>query len=315
MSSPSVSKTLTLATRESRLALAQSEWVAAQLRAFHPGLAVNLLGMTTQGDQILDKPLNQIGGKGLFIKELEVAMQEGRADLAVHSMKDVPMVLPDGFALTLVGNREDVRDAFVSNRFDSLDDLPNGAVVGTSSLRRMSLLKHLRPDLKIESLRGNVNTRLKKLDEGQYDAIILAAAGLKRLGLGERIRALLPLDKFLPAIAQGALGIEYPSARTEVATLLAPFAKTETTQIVNAERAFGRTLMASCDVPLGALATVGNGTLVLEGFIASPDGTALVRDRVSGAPADADALGRSLAQRLLDAGGRAILDALTRVHG
>lgn len=315
MSISSQQITLTLATRESRLALAQSEWVAAQLRVFHPGIAVSLLGMTTQGDQILDKPLNQIGGKGLFIKELEVAMQEGRADLAVHSMKDVPMVLPDGFGLTIVGNREDVRDAFVSNRFASLDELPKASVVGTSSLRRMSLLKHLRPDLKIESLRGNVNTRLKKLDEGQYDAIILAAAGLKRLGLGERIRALLPLKDFLPAIAQGALGIEYPSARTDVAALLAPFTQPDTTRIVTAERAFGRTLMASCDVPLGALAHMDNGALVLEGFIASPDGESVVRDRALGNAADAEALGRALAQRLLDAGGRAILDSLPRIHG
>jgi hydroxymethylbilane synthase len=315
MSVTSHQATLTLATRESRLALAQSEWVAAQLRAFHPGLAVNLLGMTTQGDQFLDKPLNQIGGKGLFIKELEVAMQEGRADLAVHSMKDVPMVLPEGFALAVVGAREDVRDAFVSNHFASLDALPAGSVVGTSSLRRMSLLKHLRPDLRIESLRGNVNTRLKKLDDGQYDAIILAAAGLKRLGLGERIRALLPLEQFLPAIAQGALGIEYPSARADVAALLAPFAETGTTQIVAAERAFGRTLMASCDVPLGALARMEHGALMLEGFIASPDGKALVRDAIRGAAADAEPLGRALAQRLLDAGGRAILDSLPRIHG
>ncbi|MBL8512997.1 MAG: hydroxymethylbilane synthase [Betaproteobacteria bacterium] len=297
------------------MALAQSEWVAAQLRAFHPGLNVNLLGMTTQGDQILDKPLNKIGGKGLFIKELEVAMAEGRADLAVHSMKDVPMVLPEGFALTIVGAREDVRDALVSNHFASLEALPQGGVVGTSSLRRMSLLKHLRPDLRIESLRGNVNTRLKKLDDGQYDAIILAAAGLKRLGLADRIRALLPLTQFLPAIAQGALGIEYPAARADVAACLAPFAAQSTTQIVNAERAFGRTLQASCDVPLGAMARIDNGVLMVEGFIASPDGAALVRDRVSGAPLEAEALGHALAQRLLDAGGRAILDSLTRLHG
>ncbi len=308
-------QSLVLATRESRLALAQSEWVAAQLRSFHPGLAVSLLGMTTQGDQILDKPLNQIGGKGLFIKELEVAMAEGRADLAVHSMKDVPMVLPEGFALTVVGDREDVRDAFVSNRFASLDALPAGSVVGTSSLRRMSLLKHSRPDLKIESLRGNVNTRLRKLDDGHYDAIILAAAGLKRLGLADRIRALLPLAQFLPAIAQGALGIEHPAARADVAHLIAPFAREDTSRLVAAERAFGRTLMASCDVPLGALGRAEQGGLVLEGFIASPDGTSLVRDVISGAMAEADALGEALAQRLLAAGGRAILTALPRAHG
>lgn len=315
MSETSTLQSLTLATRESRLALAQSEWVAAQLRNFHPGLSVTLMGMTTQGDQILDRPLNQIGGKGLFIKELEVAMQEGRADLAVHSMKDVPMVLPEGFALTVVGDREDVRDAFVSNRFESLDRLPAGSVVGTSSLRRMSLLKHARPDLRIESLRGNVNTRLKKLDEGQYDAIILAAAGLKRLGLAARIRAVLPLEHFLPAIAQGALGIEYPAKRTDVAQWLAPFARSETTSVVSAERAFGRTLMASCDVPLGALGRTEGDGLVLEGFIASPDGTLLVRDRMTGALGDAESIGQALAQRLLEAGGRDILDALPRTHG
>ncbi|MBL8521692.1 MAG: hydroxymethylbilane synthase [Betaproteobacteria bacterium] len=311
----STAQTLTLATRESRLALAQSEWVAAQLRAFHPGLTVNLLGMTTQGDQILDKPLNQIGGKGLFIKELEVAMTEGRADLAVHSMKDVPMVLPEGFALVVVGAREEVRDAFVSNRHASLEALPRGAVVGTSSLRRMSLLRHQRPDLAIESLRGNVNTRLRKLDDGHYDAIILAAAGLRRLGLEGRIRALLPLEQFLPAIAQGALGIEYPAARTDVAAWLAPFAQADTTALVTAERAFGRALLASCDVPLGALARMAGGRLLIEGFIASPDGAALVRDRVEGDAQAAAELGHALATKLLDAGGRAILDALPRAHG
>ena len=198
-----------IASRESRLAMVQSEWTAAKLRALYPAATIEIIGMTTKGDQILDKPLAQIGGKGLFIKELEVALEEGRAEIAVHSMKDVPMTLPEGFAVVIVGEREDAMDAFVSNRFASLDTLPHGATVGTSSLRRESQLRHARPDLKIEGLRGNVNTRLAKLDAGHYDAIILACAGLKRLGMAARIRSALDPAHFLPAIAQGVLGIEY----------------------------------------------------------------------------------------------------------
>ncbi|MEP7154805.1 MAG: hydroxymethylbilane synthase [Betaproteobacteria bacterium] len=301
-----------IASRESRLAMAQSEWTAAKLRALYPAAVIEIIGMTTKGDQILDRPLAQIGGKGLFIKELETAIEEGRADIAVHSMKDVPMNLPDGFSAIVVGEREDIHDALVSNRFASIDELPQGAIVGTSSLRRESQLRHLRPDLKIEALRGNVNTRLAKLDAGQYDAIILAAAGLKRLGMANRIRAVLDKTNFLPAIAQGALGIEYRSDRADIAQWLAPFAHADTTSIVDAERALGRALTASCDVPLGGSAHLQNGTLIVEGFIAMTDGSQMLRDSVSGDPADAEKLGLALAQKLLSAGGDKILASLSR---
>lgn len=309
MSAP---KTIAIASRESSLAMVQSEWVAARLREFHPGVEVRIVGMTTRGDQILDKPLAQIGGKGLFIKELEVALEEGRADIAVHSMKDVPMTLPDGFAAIVVGEREDVLDAFVSNRYGSVAELPHGATVGTSSLRRESQLRHARPDLRIEALRGNVNTRLAKLDAGNYDAIILAAAGLKRLGFHSRIRSLLDPAHFLPAIAQGALGIEFRSSRPEVAAWLAPFVREGTTATVAAERAMGRALTASCDVPLGGHATVSNGRLRLEGFVAMPDGSRMLRDASEGPIADAESIGLGLAQRLLDAGADQILAHLSR---
>lgn len=303
---------LRIASRESRLAMVQSEWTAARLKQLYPGAAVEIIGMTTKGDQILDKSLSQIGGKGLFIKELEVALEQGRADLAVHSMKDVPMTLPDGFAAIVVGEREDVHDAFVSNRYGGIDDLPQGGIVGTSSLRRESQLRHQRPDLKIVALRGNVNTRLAKLDDGQYDAIILAAAGLKRLGFEQRIRARLDRQRFLPAIAQGALGIEYQGHRSDVAAWLAPFANADTSATVGAERALGRALTASCDVPLGGHATLRDGLLELDAFIAMPDGTQMIRDRIRGNPADAVQLGAALAAKLLAAGGDRILASLSR---
>ncbi len=299
-----------IASRESRLAMVQSEWIAARLRELHPGCRVEIIGMTTKGDEILDKPLALIGGKGLFIKELEVALEENRADIAVHSMKDVPMSMPAGFAITIVGNREDVRDAFVSNRFAALQDLPAGAVVGTSSLRRESQLRRHFPHLTIRSLRGNVNTRLRKLDEGEYDAIILAAAGLRRLGFEERIRSALDTAQFLPAIAQGALGIEYRSSRPEVGEWLAPFATQETTMAVDAERALGRALTGSCDVPLGGYARVTGDALTLEGFVALPDGSRLLRDAIRGPARNAEALGRELAERLLGMGAGDILATL-----
>ena len=303
---------LRIASRESRLAMVQSEWTAAKLRQLYPGATIEIIAMTTKGDQILDQPLAQIGGKGLFIKELEVAIEEGRADIAVHSMKDVPMSLPAEFAAVIVGDREDVHDALVSNRFAGIDELPHGATVGTSSLRRESQLRYLRPDLKIDALRGNVNTRLAKLDAGRYDAIILAVAGLKRLGLSARIRAVLETAHFMPAIAQGALGIEYLARRSDVAAWLAPFAETHTTAMVSAERALGRALTASCDVPLGGHATLRDGTLHLEGFVAMPDGSRMIRDAISGDPAEAEHLGLVLAQRLLDAGADRILASLSR---
>ena len=309
MSAPAL---LRIASRESRLAMVQSEWTAAQLKLLYPLAIIEIIGMTTRGDQILDQPLAQIGGKGLFIKELEVALEEGRADLAVHSMKDVPMTLPDGFSAIIVGLREDVQDAFVSNRFGSIDELPQGATVGTSSLRRESQLRHRRPDLKIEALRGNVNTRLAKLDAGQYDAIILAAAGLKRLGFHDRIRSQLDRRDFLPAIAQGALGIEFRTDRADVAAWLAPFARADTTAIVSAERSLGRALTASCDVPLGGHATIAGGVLQLEGFVAMPDGSRMIRDTISGPVADAERLGTELAARLVAAGADGILASLSR---
>jgi hydroxymethylbilane synthase len=299
-----------IASRESPLAMVQSEWTADQLRAFHPGLAVSIIGMTTRGDQILDKPLAQIGGKGLFIKELEVAIEEGRADIAVHSMKDVPMVMPQGFALMTVGLREDIHDAFVSNKYTSLDELPSGAIVGTSSLRRESQIRHFHPGLKIAPLRGNVNTRLRKLDDGEFDAVILAAAGLKRLGFGARIRNTLDTSRFIPAVAQGALGIEYAENRADVPSVLAPFGNAATTAMVDAERAFGRRLSASCDVPLGATATVSGATLSLSGFVATPDGSRRIAAVEAGGINDADRIGTALAERLLTEGADKILESL-----
>jgi hydroxymethylbilane synthase len=305
-------KLIRIASRESALAMVQSEWVAAQLREMHAGCKVEILGMTTKGDQILDKPLAMIGGKGLFIKELEVALEEGRADIAVHSMKDVPMTLPDGFAATIVGARENVHDAFVSNRYESLEELPKGAIIGTSSLRRESQLRHHFPEMRIEPLRGNVNTRLKKLDNGDFDAIILAAAGLKRLGFESRIKTELDELRFLPAIAQGALGIEYRVDRTDVAAWLAPFASTATTAIVAAERALGRALTGSCDVPLGGHAKIVDGKLRLEGFVALPDGSRVIRDAVTGSINDPEAVGAALGKLLIDQGANEILVTLHR---
>jgi len=301
-----------IATRESRLAMRQTEMVGEALRSRHPGLAIETVGMTTKGDRVLDRPLAEVGGKGLFVKELEVALDEERADIAVHSMKDVPMVLPPQFALATFGPREDARDAFVSSRHASLEALPDGSVVGTSSLRRESQLRRAFPKLRFKALRGNVNTRLAKLDAGEYQAIILAAAGLRRLGLAERIRALLPETLALPAICQGILAIEYRRDRADLAALLAPYEDAATAAAARAERSLGLVVEGSCDVPLGGLARASGGRLALEGFIGLPDGTRLVRDRIEGPAADAEALGRSLGHTLLDAGGREILDILAR---
>jgi len=309
MASPRI---LRIATRESRLALAQTSMVAAALRARVPGLEVETVGMTTKGDRVLDRPLAQVGGKGLFVKELEVALDEGRADIAVHSLKDVPMELPAQFTLVTFGPREDARDAFVSARADSLDALPEGALVGTSSLRRECQLRHRYPRLRFRALRGNVNTRLAKLDAGEYDAIILAAAGLRRLGLEARIRALLPVEVSLPAIGQGILGIEYARERADLAALLGGFEDRATAYAARAERALGRVVEGSCEVPLGGMARLEGDTLVLEGFIGMPDGTRIVREHASGPAHEAEALGVALGQRLLALGGRQILDALER---
>ena len=296
-----------IATRESRLALWQAEHVQALLRA--RGHTVELLGMTTQGDQILDRSLSKVGGKGLFVKELEVALEEGRAHIAVHSLKDVPMELPDGFALACVMEREDPRDAFVSPRHASLHDLPQGAVVGTSSLRRQVLLQALRPDLQIEPLRGNLDTRLRKLDEGRYDGIVLAAAGLKRLGLASRIRAAFEPAAMLPAAGQGALGIEVRSDRQDLIDALAPLAHQPTWLTVAAERAVSRAMGGSCSMPLAAHGTLSEGVLQLDAAWGDPEGrTPLVRAHISGPAAtlaQAEALGEDIARRLRAGGARA----------
>ncbi len=291
---------LTIATRESRLALWQAEHVKALLE--QQGHSVTLLGMTTKGDQILDRSLSKVGGKGLFVKELEVALEEGRADLAVHSLKDVPMELPEGFALACVMEREDPRDAFVSPKYANLSALPQGAVVGTSSLRRVALLRATRPDLKIEPLRGNLDTRLRKLDEGQYDAIVLAAAGLKRLGLENRIRSVFAPGEMLPAAGQGALGIEIRSDRQDVAVALAPLVHQGTWLRVAAERAVSRAMGGSCSMPLAAYATLDGATLLIQAAWGDPEGrVALVRADATVSVADlsaAEALGSQVAARL-----------------
>ena len=306
-----IPRRLRIATRESRLALRQTEMVAASLRERHAGLDVEIIGMTTRGDQVLDRPLAQIGGKGLFVKELEVALDQDRADIAVHSLKDVPMQIPESFALATFGAREDPRDAFVSNRHASLASMPPGAVVGTSSLRRECQLRALYPRLAFRALRGNVNTRLAKLDAGDYDAIILAVAGLRRLDLHARIRA--TLDETIPAICQGILAVEYRRDRADVARLIADFEMGDTACAARAERALGLVVEGSCEVPVGALARVSAGAIALEGFIGMPDGTRLVRERASGRCEDAERLGADLGATLLAAGGREILKSLARV--
>ncbi|MEG1736256.1 MAG: hydroxymethylbilane synthase [Comamonas sp.] len=305
MNSPtSTPSSIVIATRESQLALWQAEHVQAILRG--RGHQVELLGMTTKGDQILDRALSKVGGKGLFVKELEVALEEGRAAMAVHSLKDVPMELPEGFELACVMEREDPRDAFVSNRYATLDELPQGAVVGTSSLRRQALLQALRPDLKIEPLRGNVNTRLRKLDEGQYDAIVLAAAGLMRLGMADRIRMKFDPAQMLPAAGQGALGIEVRSERQDIIDALAPLAHMPTWLTVTAERAVSRCMGGSCSMPLAAFGRFEGATLHMQAAWGDMDGKkTLVSVQASAVVTDfasANALGEALAAQLQAAG-------------
>ena len=303
-------KKLVIATRESQLALWQAEHVKARLMALHPGLEVELLGMTTQGDQILDSPLSRIGGKGLFVKELETAMAEGRADLAVHSIKDVPMDLPEGFELAAISQREDPRDAFISRKYASLADLPSGARVGTSSLRRQAQLRARLPHLHVDTLRGNVNTRLRKLDEGQSAAILLAAAGLKRLGFEARIRATLQPEESLPAVGQGALGIEIRSGRPELAALLAPLNDPETAACVRAERAMSRMLQGGCQAPIGGYAEMLGGRIHLRAFVADLEGIRFYRSTVEGDPADPEAVGHAAAAELIAQGADRLLAEL-----
>ncbi|WP_180024939.1 MULTISPECIES: hydroxymethylbilane synthase [unclassified Acinetobacter] len=301
---------LKIATRQSPLALWQAEHIRARLEALHANLKVELVTFVTQGDKILDTPLAKIGGKGLFVKELEAALLDGRADLAVHSMKDVPMALPEGLSLAVICEREDPLDAFVSNTYNSFDELPQGAKVGTSSLRRKCQILKQRPDLEIIDLRGNVGTRLSKLDAGNYDAIILASAGLKRLGLGERIRHTLEPVVSLPAVGQGALGLECRSQDQTVLDLILPLMHTETNACVRAERAFNAYLEGGCQVPIAGYATLENGQIHLEGRVGSVDGQTLLKAQQVGLPEQAEQLGVKLAQDLLAQGAGEILKAL-----
>jgi hydroxymethylbilane synthase len=298
---------LRIATRQSPLALWQAHYVKQRLEACHEGLRVELVPMVTRGDVILDTPLAKVGGKGLFVKELELALLEDRADIAVHSMKDVPVDFPEGLGLVTICEREDPRDAFVSNRYDSLDDLPQGSIVGTSSLRRQCQLAESRPDLVIRSLRGNVGTRLGKLDNGEYDAIILAVAGLKRLGLESRIKVALPPEQSLPAVGQGAVGIECRLNDSRTHALLAPLNHDETVIRVKAERAMNTRLEGGCQVPIGSYAELVAGELWLRALVGAPDGSQMVRGERRGNPQDAEQLGISLAEELLDNGAREIL--------
>jgi len=299
-----------IATRKSPLAVWQAEHVSTALQREHPDLVVELVCMTTQGDRILDAPLAKIGGKGLFVKELEQGMLEGRADIAVHSMKDVPVELPDGLHLPVIMCREDPRDAFVSNRYASLDDVPTGGCVGTSSLRRQCQLAERRPDLRIAPLRGNVNTRLKKLDAGEFDAIILAAAGLKRLRFADRITAYLEPRQSLPAIGQGSIGIECRADDARVNRLIAPLHHPDTHVCVTAERAMNHRLMGGCQVPIAGYAELIEGEVHLRGLVGEPDGSLILRSERRGPAADANAIGEALAEELLRRGADRIMQHL-----
>ncbi|ENN97540.1 MULTISPECIES: hydroxymethylbilane synthase [Pseudoalteromonas] len=305
-------KLVRIATRKSALALWQAEFVKAQLEHFHADVRVELVPMSTQGDIILDTPLAKIGGKGLFVKELEQAMLDGRADIAVHSMKDVPVEFPEGLALHTICEREDPRDAFVSNNFANLSELPKGAVVGTSSLRRQCQIRALRPDLVIKDLRGNVNTRLAKLDDGHYDAIILAAAGLLRLKMDERIADYIEPEVSLPANGQGAVGIECRIDDEVTKALLAPLEHTQTRIRVNAERAMNRHLEGGCQVPIGAYALVDGEQVHLRGLVGAVDGSEILHDEVTGHINDAEAIGVQLAKKLLAQGADKILAEVYR---
>jgi len=305
-----MSTTLRIATRKSPLALWQAEHVAARLRAAHPGLTIELLPMSTRGDEIVDRALSKVGGKGLFIKELEIAMQEGHADLAVHSMKDVTAEMADGFVLAAFLEREDPRDAFVSNHHAQLDALPDGARIGSSSLRRQCQLKALRPDLELVTLRGNVGTRLGKLDAGEFDAIILAAAGLDRLEMPERIASRIPPEQCLPAIAQGTLGVECRSDRQDIIDLVGVLEHEPTAIRTLAERALNRRLQGGCDVPVAGYAELEGREIRLRALVGLPDGTRIVRGEQRGSIDDPVALGESLAEDMLSRGAADVLASL-----
>jgi hydroxymethylbilane synthase len=301
---------LRIATRKSPLALWQAEHVRARLQAAHPGLAVELVTMSTQGDRVLDSPLAKIGGKGLFVKELEQGLLEDRADIAVHSMKDVPAELPEGLEIGAILEREDPRDAFVSNTYGSIESLPHGACVGTSSLRRQCQLRAMRPDLRILDLRGNVGSRLGKLDAGEYDAIVLACAGLKRLGLAQRITVALSSETMLPAIAQGVIGIECRSGDSRVAQLITVLNDSETALRTTIERAMNARLAGGCQAPVAGYSELVDGVLEMRGLVGRPDGSDLVHAAISGPPDDAELLGQELADDLLAHGADAILREL-----
>ena len=304
------SREIRIATRKSALALWQAEYVKARLEHAHPGLLVTLVPMVSRGDKLLDSPLSKIGGKGLFVKELETALLENEADIAVHSMKDVPMDFPEGLGLFCICEREDPRDAFVSNTHASLDDLPEGSVVGTSSLRRQAQLLTRRPDLNIRFLRGNVNTRLAKLDAGEYDAIILAAAGLIRLGFEDRITSAISIDDSLPAGGQGAVGIECRSADSEIHALLAPLHHADTAVRVTAERALNKHLNGGCQVPIACYAVLEGDQIWLRGLVGDPNGSVLLTAQARGPQGAATELGVKVAEALLDQGAGAILKAV-----
>ena len=302
--------TITIVTRESRLAMWQAHHIRDRLLELYPNMTVHILGTTTRGDQILDQSLSKIGGKGLFVKELEVALMDNSADIAVHSLKDVPMNLPEGFALACVTARENAQDAFISNRYQSLEELPERAIVGTSSLRRSAQLQARFPHLQIAALRGNLDTRFRKLDEGQFDAIILAAAGVMRLGLSERIRSLIPLGQALPAAGQGALGIEIAAHRADLLPILQPLMCPATFACTAAERAVSRALGGSCQTPLAAHAVVDNGELWLRASIALPDGSRVLHAQARGALPDAETIGNAVVADLNAQGAQDILAAL-----
>lgn len=299
-----------IATRSSPLALWQAEEVSRRLKQIHPNLDVQLVTMKTKGDKILDAPLAKVGGKGLFVKELEAGMLAGEADIAVHSMKDVPVEFPEGLELALIMEREDPRDAVVSNRYQSLSELPAGALVGTSSLRRQTQIRERYPELKLDWLRGNVNTRLRKLDDGEFDAIILASAGLKRLGFEQRISSFLEPEESLPAIGQGAIGIEARSDDEAVKALIAPLADVDTSLLVQAERAMNETLNGGCQVPLAGYAVLDGDQLYLRGLVGEPDGSMVLRSEIRGLATDAVQLGIRLAEDLLAQGAGEILERL-----
>jgi hydroxymethylbilane synthase len=307
---PMSTDSLRIATRKSPLALWQAQHVRERLREANPGLRVELVTMSTQGDQVLDSPLAKIGGKGLFVKELEQGMLEGRADIAVHSMKDVPVELPHGLGIGAILEREDPQDAFVSNRFGSIDELPEGARLGTSSLRRQCQLRARRSDLQLSDLRGNVNTRLSRLDQGDYDAIVLACAGLKRLGMAARITRALTPEELLPAIGQGVIGIECRLDDETVRRLIEPLEHAPTRLRVQAERAFNAALAGGCQAPVAGFSLLEHDLLELRGLVGRPDGSKIVRGQISGPSQDAETLGRELAEELLSRGARPILQAL-----